>query len=227
MLHKTRAIALSHIKYRDTSIIAKIYTEEFGLQSYVANGVRSKNSRSKMALFQPFTLLELVCYHNEKKDIQRISEMKHAHLLHHLAHDVRKSSIALFLTEMLVKILREEQADADQFQFLYQSIIALDETSEGLNYFHLQFLLKWGRFLGITPDTGKELINEMAHYQNTFQTLDGEKFQELFEKDYGAGIVLTKPEKKFFLEAILAFYGLHFESVRNLKSLSVLQEVME
>lgn len=227
MLHKTHAIALSHIKYRDTSIIAKIYTEQFGLQSYVVNGVRSKNSRAKMALFQPFTLLELVCYHNEKKDIQRISEMKHSHLLPHLGHDVRKSSIVLFLTEILVKILKEEQADADQFQFLYQSIIALDEAREGLNYFHLQFLLKWGRFLGITPDTSAELIHEIAHYQKNFHSASIEKFQELFARDYGPGITLNKSEKMYCLDAILTFYGLHFENVRSLKSLNVLQEVME
>lgn len=227
MLFKTRAIALSHIKYRETSIIAKIYTERFGLQSYVVNGIRSKNSRSKMALFQPFTLLDVVCYHNEKKDIQRISEMKNAHLLHQLAYDIRKSSIALFLTELLVKILKEEQEDTEQFQFLFQSIIELDGATEGLSYFHLQFLLKWGRYLGITPDSSKELIHEIALYQKNSYGASQEKFQLLFEKGYGPGIVLSKSEKHYCLEAILTFYSLHFENTRNLKSIGVLREVLE
>ena len=76
MLQKTRGIALSFIKYRDTSIIAKIFTEEFGMQSYIVNGVRSKSAKTKIALFQPLTLLELVVYHNKKKEIHRISEIK-------------------------------------------------------------------------------------------------------------------------------------------------------
>src|SRR5690606_7155178 len=105
-LYKTDAIALNYIKYKDTSIIARVYTEQFGLQSYIVNRIRTKNSKFKMALFQPFTMLELVVYHHEKKDIQRISEMKSGELLYNLPFDIRKSSIALFLTEILVKILK-------------------------------------------------------------------------------------------------------------------------
>ena len=76
MLYKTKAIAFNYIKYRDTSIIARMYTREFGLQSYIVNRVRSVNSKIKIAHYQPFTLLDLVCYHKEEKDIQRISEIK-------------------------------------------------------------------------------------------------------------------------------------------------------
>lgn len=226
MLYKTKAIALNYIKYKDTSIIAKIYTEQFGLQSYIVNRVRTKSSKLKMALFQPFTLLDLVVYHNEKKDIQRISEMKAADLLHRLPFDIRKSSIALFLTEILVKILREEQTDEEQFAFLYRSALALDQTEEGVNHFHLQFLLKFGRHLGITPPTSKELVAEIAHYQRNTSPEIEEKLQELLVKNYSENIVLRKSEKQYCIDSILTFYALHFENLRKLKSLSVLQEVL-
>ncbi len=62
MLIKTRGIVLSYLKYRETSIIARIYTERLGVQSYVVNGVRKAKPPGRIALFQPFTLLELVAY---------------------------------------------------------------------------------------------------------------------------------------------------------------------
>ena len=76
MLYKTRGIALSYIRYKESSIIARIFTETFGMQSYIVNGIRSKNAKTKIALFQPLTILDLVVYNNKKKDINRISERK-------------------------------------------------------------------------------------------------------------------------------------------------------
>jgi len=78
MLHKTKGIVLNYIKYSDTSIIAKIYTEAFGLQSYIVNSVRSSKAKNKIALFQPLTLLEMVVYHKNHQGLQRISEMRTA-----------------------------------------------------------------------------------------------------------------------------------------------------
>jgi DNA repair protein RecO (recombination protein O) len=78
MLHKTRGIGLSYLRYRESSIITKIYTEAFGIQTYIVNGVRSSKSKNnRIALFQPLTLLDMVVYHKNKEDtVHRISELK-------------------------------------------------------------------------------------------------------------------------------------------------------
>ena len=76
MLHKTKGIVIGYIPYRESSIIVKLYTENFGIQSYIENGVRSAKGKNKIALFQPMTLLDVVVYHNDKKDLHRISEIK-------------------------------------------------------------------------------------------------------------------------------------------------------
>ena len=106
MLHKTKGIVLHFIRYSDTSIIAKIYTEAFGLQSYIVNGVRSKSAKNKIALFQPLTLLDLVVYHKENSTLQRISEMRCAEPYQSIPFKVHKSSIALFTAEILQKTLK-------------------------------------------------------------------------------------------------------------------------
>ncbi|WP_373396659.1 recombination protein O N-terminal domain-containing protein [Algoriphagus halophilus] len=76
MLHKTSGIVLSYIRYKESSIICKVFTRELGLKSYLINGVRSQNSKSKIALYQPMTLLDMVVYNKESTGLQRISEVK-------------------------------------------------------------------------------------------------------------------------------------------------------
>ena len=70
MIYKTRGIVLRTVDYSDTSLIAKIYTEQFGIQSYLIKGAHRKNASIKANLFQPLALLELVVYKKEKKQLQ-------------------------------------------------------------------------------------------------------------------------------------------------------------
>ena len=78
MVHNTKGIVLRVVKYGETSVIVTIYTELFGIQSYIVNGVRttSKKGASKASLFQPAAILDLIVYHNELKNLQRIKESR-------------------------------------------------------------------------------------------------------------------------------------------------------
>ncbi|MBL7720826.1 MAG: recombination protein O N-terminal domain-containing protein, partial [Chitinophagaceae bacterium] len=66
-LHKTKGIVLRTVKYGETSVIVTLFTELFGIQSYLVNGVRasSKKGTGKANMFQPAAILDLVVYHNE------------------------------------------------------------------------------------------------------------------------------------------------------------------
>ena len=92
MIHKTKGIVLRAVKYGETSLVLTLFTELFGLQSYIVNGVRtiSKKGSSKSVFFQPSAILDLVVYHNEYKNLQRIKEYKWAHLYQHVFLRVHK-----------------------------------------------------------------------------------------------------------------------------------------
>src|SRR6478752_6569477 len=107
MLHKTKGVVFRYTRYGETSIIVNIFTELFGLQSYIVNGVRSKSPKSKIALYQPLMLLDLVVYHKENAGIMRIKEVKSLYPYQTLFHDVYKSSVALFINEVLNKSVQE------------------------------------------------------------------------------------------------------------------------
>ncbi len=228
MLHKTRGIVINYIRYRETSIIAKIYTEKFGIQSYIENGVRSSKGKNRIALFQPLSLSDLVLYHDDKKEIHRISEIKSAYPFKTLPYDVYKSSIAMFLDEVLNKTLKESNENPVLFDFLYHSLIFLDQTEQHFENFHLIFLLKYAFFLGFSPHDANEILTQFRE-ANIFIPFDSgytTLMNHLITADYQTAIPMSRGARNHLLEAIILFYQLHVEDFGDLKSLQVLREVL-
>ena len=124
MIHKTKGIVLSHIKYKESSIIAQIYTREFGKRSYIVNGVRTKKNNGKIALYQPLTLLDLDVYERKSKNIQRINDVKCSHPYSSIPFDIKKTTIAIFLSEFLSKSLQNKEfTDTDKFDFIQVNLL--------------------------------------------------------------------------------------------------------
>ena len=229
MLHKTRGIVINYIRYRETSIIVKIYTEEFGIQTYIENGVRSANARSKnkIALFQPLTLLDLVVYHRDNGSIMRISEVKCNTPLQTLPYQFVKTGIALFITEVLSKTMKEEAGNPEMFFFLFQSILFLDTQPEGYENFPIQFLLKLSQYLGFAPGQARELLEQIGEIRLTESTeAESAALDALIGRNYGEHVRISGVARRNLLEHVLRFYQLHVENFNELRSLPVLKEMM-
>ena len=108
MITKTKGIVLNYIKYGDTSIICKIYTKSFGVQSYIINGIRNSKSKN-IGLYQPLNILDLVVYNKKNSGLNRIKESKLDHPYNSLHLHIKKVSICFFLSEFLSKILQTEE----------------------------------------------------------------------------------------------------------------------
>ena len=241
MQEKTRGIFLHHINYSETSIIARIYTEKFGRQSYMVNGVKRKKSSMRMNLFQPLTLLDMEVYYRPGRDLQRLSDARIAASFEHIPYDIRKSSQAMFLAEILIKCLREEEPNADLFDFLYHAVCLLDMKKEGTANFHLAFLFNLTRFLGVFPQLPDQLHAHFFdleaasfsaseplhnHFMNVETTT---KFKELFQFDLGKIEMLSYSNKQrtVLLNQLLTYYKIHLDLSGEVKSLAVLKEVLE
>jgi DNA repair protein RecO (recombination protein O) len=229
MLHKTRGIIINYIRYRETSIIAKIYTEKFGIQTYIENGVRSSKGKNRIALFQPLTLVDLVVYHDEKKEIHRIAEIKCQTIFRTLPYHILKSSIALFLDEILNKTLKEHQENTPLFDFIHHSMLILDEMDTHFENFHLIFLLKFSFFLGFSPQNAHDIIDQFREFniQMPFDENHQLQFNQLIAADYLTPLPIPRGMRNHLLEIILIFYRLHVEEFGEIKSLQVLREVLE
>ena len=241
MLSNTRGIVLQHYKYSESSIIAKIYTEEFGLQSYIVKGIRSKRSKTRLALFQPLTLLDLVVDYRESRSLQHLRETNVAFPYHHVHEDITKRAILLFIQEVLYKSLREENPDRELFGWLFNALTWFDLTDKRIANFHLLLMIQLSRFLGFYPKRKQQLqiyvfdlqegqltesIPEHPNYIRgpiTGQVMDllNCTFEDIDTLSINTG------ERRELMDALLLYFRLHVPGFGTLKSLEVLKAIAD
>jgi len=219
MLHKTKGVVFRYTRYGDTSIIVNIFTELFGLQSYIVNGARSKSPKSKIALYQPLMLLDLVVYHKENAGIMRIKEVRCLHPYQFIFNDVNKSAIAMFINEVINKAVKEESHARELCDFLINSLIRLDQQIR-IENFHLTFLIQLSRYLGFGPQNVNEVLGgRMVSAEEEII------LQKLLESDI-LNPTMSYESRKELLEALLRFYSQHIENFGEMKSVQVLHDVL-
>lgn len=226
MLHKTRGIVLNYIKYKETSVIARVYTEEFGIQSYIINGLRSAKSKKGLALIQPLTVLDMVVYHkaNNPDGLNRISEFKPTINFRSVPFDIKKSTMALFITELLSKVLKEEEHHGAVFEFLYNLIITLDERVEKYETLHLYLLVQMTHYIGFGIHTRGQLETEGG------QVTDEQIVEEVLSlnsKTLEDDLEMTNKMRREVLHFMVNYYALHIEGFEKMNSLKVLAQIFQ
>ncbi|HEU5365716.1 MAG TPA: DNA repair protein RecO [Hanamia sp.] len=241
MIHSTKGIVLRTVKYGETSVIASIFTELFGIQSYMVNGVRTSGITSKAHFFQPASILEMQVYHNELKNLQRIKDLKWAHLYKNIFSDVTKNSVALFMVELLQKNLKQPETNEDLFHFCEDSFLILDIADTAITanfpiYFaiHLAqilgfrlldnysernhiFNLAEGNFSDEKPATD-QLSVEISFYISEFlKTIQPEDLRE---------IKMNRNTRMAILKSLESYYSWHVSEFGTMKTLGVLSEVL-
>ena len=232
---KTKAIVLSALKFNEKSLIVKCFTLSDGLKSYfVPNAFSSKKDKQKIAYFQPLTLLEIEATHKNKGTLEYFKDLKIANPYYTINTNIYKSTIVLFVSEIMSNCIQEEEKNEGMFSFFETALLWLDHQKEFSN-FHLMFLLEITKFMGFYPDTididyGYFDLSEgifipmqgvnclTAHETALFKKLIALKFnsdQKLF-----SGV-----ERQLLLKIILSFYKSHLDGFRHPKSLDVLKEV--
>jgi DNA repair protein RecO (recombination protein O) len=241
--HKTRGLVLRSVKYGETSMIVAIYTEIFGIQSYLANGVRKSSKRgSGMAnLLQPAAMLDMVVYQNQFKNLQRIKEFRYAIIYEHIFFDIFKNAVALFMVELLMKSIKQPEPNPDLFDFIDDAFQILDRAQESVvANFPLFFSLHLAGFFGfrIQDDYSEvnsildleegSFVSERPHHIHyieeplsfhTSQLLKTMKPEELEQ------LRLNQETRRHLLHSFINFYALHISDFGSMKTIPVLQTV--
>lgn len=239
MLHKTQGITLKTTNYADNSIVVHIFTETFGMQPYLINGARKPKARIPANIFQPLHPLDLVVYYKESNGLQRIKEAHPNPVLKKIPLNMTKGAVAMFLNEILYKVLRHQSPDAFLFNFIQQSVIWLDETNQRPSNFHLIFLIKLSRFLGFLPLNHQSqkypyfnllegvFSNNLPAHTHVLQEPHTAIFLQLLQTDFEEShcIRMKKDDRKYLLEKVLEFYRLHTENFGQVNSLYILEEI--
>ncbi len=233
MLVKTKAIVISSLKYQEKSLIVKCFTQSDGLKSYfVPNAFAAKKSNQKIAYFQAFSILEIEANHKNKGTLEHFKEIKLAHSYQTIPTDMVKSSMILFLSEMLHHSIKEEEKNDNLFTYLETALLWLDNHDENAN-FHLIFLLQMTKFFGFFPSNPDRDYFEMidgvfSQYQGTSclnfnDTLLLKKLLEL--KFDSSKKIFVSSERQLLLKIIIDYYSIHLDGFKKPKSLDVLKEV--
>jgi len=257
-IHKTKGIVLRTVKYGETSLVVTILTELFGVQSYLVNGVRTatKKGSGKANLFQPTAILDMVVYHNETKNLQRIKEFKWGHLYQHIFSDVPKNAVALFMVELLTKCLKQPEPNANLFNFCEDAFIHLDESSGAvMANFPLFFALQLTNFFGFRPQppnppdkSGQALkgalkesdnlifdlqegifVTEKPHHPHFLEGKQAEIANELLKVMQPSELEDLKLNHDFRRQLLFSFetyYALHIQDFGTMKTVPVLREVL-
>ena len=233
----TKAIVLSSLKYSDSSLIVKCYTQEEGIKSYLIRGVlKAKKGGIKVAYFQPLTQLKIQAIHTNRSTLNSIRDVQVAYPYTTIYKDIIKQSVVMFISEILSYSIREEERNNSLYEYLETGLIWLDVHDKIAN-FHLLFLLNLTRFLGFYPDvseedaygfdlleggytkvfSGKNVISGNTFFQ--FKKLLGINFDSI-EK-----VSFSKQERQLVLKIIIRYFELHLEEFKNPKSLQILETV--
>ncbi len=237
---KTTGIVLHSTKHTDSSSIITIYTHQFGRVSYLIHGANKKKSLVRAAMVQPLSLVELDVFHKPGKEIQQIKDIRMEYQFNNIPFDPVKNSLALFISELLFRVLRQTEPDESLFLFLENSIQQLDCCETGVANFHLVFMLKLSRYLGFEPNKDEDEANYFDLMNGVFQrqrplhshfllpdvSVD---FNGVLLANYSdmGNLKFTRGRRAKLLESMIEYYRLHIPDFHGLHSLAVLQSLFD
>ena len=236
MLAKSQIIVLHTIKHGDTGIVVQCYSNTAGRTALYFRG--SSKKMQNAALLHKLNILDVVTYTNGIQSMPTIREIAVPHNLSSLRSDIYKSSIAIFISELLGKTVRESEANPHLYSFISSSIQILEHIEEGVANFHMWFLSNLCRFLGFSP--GNEYMPEAwFDISEGLYTADAPPrehrmsqqnaliLRDMLECDvrYLSEVGLNRHQRVDFLDALLAYYAYHLDTIHSVQSIRILQEV--
>lgn len=239
MQQKMTGLVLHSLRYNDTSNIVTLYAREQGRVSLLVPVPRSRKASVKAVLFQPLSLVDLEVEARSQSGLHKVKEVKAHYTFRTVPYNPFKSAIALFLAEFLYRALREEAENPTLFAYLEHSLYWLDTCERGYANFHLVFLMRLSRFLGLFPNTEAYAPGDYFDLQNACFTShqplhpaflgpeEASHIRLLMRMNYDTMHVFAfnRRERNRCLTIINDYYRLHLPDFPVLKSLEVLQEL--
>jgi DNA repair protein RecO (recombination protein O) len=236
MIRKTRGIVLHTTRYGESSLVVHCYTEQSGRQTFMVKGVRKSRKQNRSNLFQPLFVLDFEVYHKDNRDIQLVKEVTRAVPLNSMPFDITKSTQAIFISEVLYRVLKEEESHPMLASFLISSIEYLDAMEEASPDFHIVFLFQLSKHLGFYPQNnygeGRIFFNlSSGRFKTEFGDpgifLDRES-SDLWNRYMNVDLQTVKTgnfngfQRKLILDNLVRFYKLHVAGLGEIRSLEVL-----
>ncbi len=238
MIRRTRGIVLHTTRYGESSLVLHCYTEQFGRQTYMAKGVRNSRKQSRSNLFQPLFILDFEVYHKVTREIQLVKEVNRSTPLNSIPYDITKRTQAIFMAELLFRVVKEEEPNPVMAQFLLSTIEYMDALEEASPDFHIVFLFQLSRYLGFYPQNNfgngnkffdlesgqfKSIISDPEiHLDEISSSLWNRYLGNDYQGITGSG--LNSSQRKIVLDCLIRYYKHHISGMGDIRSLEVLHD---
>lgn len=241
MILKTEGIVLRTLRYQDNNLITTLYTREYGIKSFVIKGYRTAKSRSKHSYFQPLSIIDIVFFYQENRNLHKINESRVGHLLLEAQTDPVKLSMGLTMVEIFFDTVKEEEENPELYHFLRETIITLDQADRRMIQIFIYFLLHLTRFLGFFPSddsNGREKVRFIVK-DGVFihdDQVDDQVARTLLKFLNSSPELLPAPDscqqitfdsqtKKHMISTLFEYYKTHIEGFKYPRTLKVFAEL--
>ena len=126
MLKKDEVIVLGIVPYKEQNLVLKTYSKELGIKSFFLS--KSKTTKGQKNNFFVFSLLDITYQEGKNHALAKVLESKIRIPLMDIRFNIQKTAMALLLSEILGKCIREEEANLNLYDFLEQQILNLPEV---------------------------------------------------------------------------------------------------
>ncbi|MCQ2296555.1 MAG: DNA repair protein RecO [Bacteroidales bacterium] len=240
----TPALVLHTTAYSETSVIAKLFTRQLGVRSYILKGVRKGGSKTKQNLLQPLRYLDLVVYNNPKTQLNYLKEVaphigEVSSVTASMEDEAVRNAVVFFMTELLYKSLREEEPDQPLFDYVVESLARLQEpAAASYGHFPILFMLRLSHHLGIEPMdnySAREPLFDLREgcfcyaADNTLTpsaSLLLHTYLQAIHDDTECPLT-TLSQRTELINRLLDYFQLHLSEFHNFKSHEILHTVLQ
>jgi len=240
MLSKSEGLVLHHFNYSETSVIVRVLTREAGLQSFLVPGAKKPRAKLRLAMFEPFTVLDLVYFKKGTDRLQYIKEASCPEPYKNISSNIIKTTISLFLAEVLLAVLKQSESTPDMYDYVKESLMLLDKTDERISNFHLVFLMALTKHLGFFPRNNFDEKNcyfslTEGFYlpceqdgQNCLNKEESHCFWDICQSSLEnlQNLTIDSSKRKALLDKVIEYYALHLQGMKEIKSHKVLEAVL-
>ncbi len=236
--YKATGVVLHTVKYGDNSLVVFMLTDLKGRASFMVRGVKSGRGGNKLALFQPMFVVEFEAVSSPKTQMDTIREVHSAIPLESLPFDIVKSTIALFMAEVLYRLVRDVEPESPLFEMVCNTVEQLDAAEQGVANFHLKFLVELSLHLGFYPSSDYRegdmldireglFVNHEPSHGEAMSIENSHTLARFMTTDYDqlGSIAMNRTSRDAFLSAMLEYFDYHLDSVRNIRSIEILRTV--
>lgn len=231
-VYSERGVVLHSIKYSENQLIIHIFTESRGRKSYITRvGGRGRS------LFQPLSLVEFNAV-TGRGEIDKLSQAALTQPLTNIPHDIVKSTVSLFIAEVLYRVIKDASIDKRLFDFIHGSVVALDLIDNPVANFHLHFMVRLSHYMGFAPQgrhsegcwfdikNGCFTEREPDHLLkiNPVNATLLYRLSQIQTSEIHT-INLNREQRTVFLDYMVDYYGYHTESIYAVNSISIFREL--